>query len=361
LPISAVDTISLAFQHTKRQLLEPFRFGQWVRLAFVGLLAGELGSGSSFNFPSSFKGPHQPSGPGFPSIDPAILTAVIAVLVISGLVLFVVFTYISSVMRFILFDSVLVRECHIRAGWSRRQDPGWKLFLWHLGFGLVIFVTMVILVGIPALFAFANGWFRAPREHVAALVLTGIVVLLLLSVCAFVIAVVHVFTKDFVVPQMALEGIGAIEGWRRLWLMMQQDKGGYFIYALMKVALAIGAGIVVGIASFILIMVVAIPAVAMVLVGVTAGKTAGLTWNVFTITVAVVVGCAVLAIVMFLVSLLSVPVIVFFPAYAMYFFAPRYRPLSLALYPPPAPPFAAIGNIPPPEPPPFTPNPAPAG
>ena len=59
---------------------------------------------------------------------------------------------------------------------------------------------------------------------------------------------------------MALEGIGAIEGWRRLWAMMEQEKGGYAIYALMKVALAIGAGIVVGIASFMLIMALAIPA-----------------------------------------------------------------------------------------------------
>jgi len=361
LPISAVDTISLAFQHTKRQLAQPFRFGQWIKLAFVGLLAGELGSSGSFNFPSSFKGPHQVPGGGFPKIDPAILAGLIAVLVITGLIVFVVLTYISSVMRFILFDSVLTRECRIRAGWSPRQDAGWKLFLWQLGLMLVVFATMIILIGIPALFVFAIGWFKAPREHLAGLILTGIAVGAVFVVCMLVIAVVHVFTKDFVVPQMALEGIGAIEGWRRLWAMMEQEKGGYAIYALMKVALAIGAGIVVGIASFMLIMALAIPAVAMVLVAVTAGKTAGLTWNVFTITIAVVIGCVMIAILMFLISLLSVPVIVFFPAYAMYFFAPRYRQLSFVLYPPPAPPLAAPGSIPPPEPPPFTPNPAPAG
>jgi hypothetical protein len=143
--------------------------------------------------------------------------------------------------------------------------------------------------------------------------------------------------------------------------MIQQEKGGYAVYALMKVALAIGAGIVVGIASFILVMVFAIPVVGVVIVAVTAGKSAGLTWNPFTITIAVVVGCILIAILLFLISLISVPVIVFFPAYAMYFFAARYRQLALALYPPPAPPLPATGSIPPPEPPPFTPNPAPAG
>jgi hypothetical protein len=359
LPISAVDTISLAFQHTKRQLAQPFRFGQWLRLAFVGMLAGELGSGSC-NFSSPFRGGHQPV-PGFPKIDFAILAGLIAVLIVTGIILFVIFTYINSVMRFILFDSVLTRECRIRAGWSRRQDAGWKFFLWQLGLMFFVFGAMVILVGIPAMIAFANGWFRAPKAHIPALVLTGVVVVGFLLLATLAMVVVHVFTKDFVVPQMALEGIGAIEGWRRLWPMIQQELSGYAVYAVMKVLLAIAAGILVAIASFLLVVVLAIPAVAMLLVAVTAGKTAGLTWNVFTITIAVVVGCVLLAILMFLISLLSVPVIVFFPAYAMYFFAARYRQLALALYPPQAPPQPATATTPPPGPRPFTPNPAPAG
>jgi hypothetical protein len=56
----------------------------------------------------------------------------------------------------------------------------------------------------------------------------------------------------------------------------------------------------------------------------------------------VVVGCIVLAAFFYLVSLIAVPAIVFFPAYAIYFFAARYRPLSLVLYPlPPSPPSQA--------------------
>ena len=180
MPISAVDTITLAFQHTKRQLSQPFRFWQWTRLALVGLLAGEMGSGGGFNFPTSF--PRQTGSSrhfleqGFPKIDPAILGGLIAVLVIAGLVFMIVLMYVSSVMRFILFDSVLTRECHIRQGWTRRQEPGWKYFLWQLGFTLATLAGLAILLGIPAGFAFGMGWFNPPREHVAALVLSGIVV-----------------------------------------------------------------------------------------------------------------------------------------------------------------------------------------
>jgi len=87
----------------------------------------------------------------------------------------------------------------------------------------------------------------------------------------------------------------------------------------------------------ILAVILAIPTLGLGLVAVLTGKSAGLTWNVLTITVAVVVGCILLAIFLFLTALIAVPAIVFFPAYSIYFFAPRYRALSLALYPPPPP------------------------
>ncbi|MFI5106598.1 MAG: hypothetical protein ACHP79_16880, partial [Terriglobales bacterium] len=230
MPISAVDTIALAFQHTKRQLIQPFRFWQWTRLAVVGLLAGEMGSGGGFNVPSSF--PHQTGssrhllGSGLGSIDPALYAGLIAVLIVSALVFMVIMMYVSSVMRFILFDSVLAKECHIRQGWSRRQGPGWRYFLWQLGFALATLAGMVVLIGIPVALAFAMGWFTAPREHVVGLVLGGIVLFILVVSFFATIAVVHVLTKDFVVPQMALEGISAMEGWRRLWSMLQAEKSG---------------------------------------------------------------------------------------------------------------------------------------
>jgi hypothetical protein len=361
LPISAVDTITLAFQHTRRQLVQPFRFWQWTRLAVVGLLAGEMGSGG-LNLPSNFNIPQQGGshrhllGSGLGSIDPAVYAGLIAVLVVSALVFMVIMMYVSSVMRFILFDSVLAKECHIRQGWSRRQGPGWRYFLWQLGFALATLAGMVVLLGIPAALAFAMGWFTAPREHLVGLILGGIV-LFILAVASFVtIAVVHVLTKDFVVPQMALEGISAMEGWRRFWPMLQAEKGGYAVYVGMKIVLAIGAGIVIGIASLILALMVAIPVAGLVIGGVFAGKAAGWTWNAATITLAVVVGCVLVAALLYLLALIAVPAIVFFPAYSIYFFAPRYRALSLVLYPPPPGMMTTAG--PPEEPPPLMPAPA---
>ena len=360
MPISATDTISLAFQHTKRQLFQPFRFGQWTRLALVGLIAGEM-SGGGCNTNGNFHLPQQPSSSHFldlnwGAIDPALYAGLIAVLLTAGLVFGVILLYVSSVMRFILFDSVVASECHIRQGWSRRQVPGWRYFLWQIGFAIATFAGIVVLLGIPAALAFGMGWITHARDHVPGLVLGGIVLFFVIVAFAVTVAVVHVLTKDFVVPQMALEDIGPIEGWRRLWPMIQAETGGYAAYVGMKIVLAIVAAIIIGIASLILALAVAIPSVGLAVVAAISGKAAGLTWDAYTITVAVVVACILVAIFLYLIALIYVPATVFFPAYAIYFFAARYQPLRLVLYPSAQVATAAPTGGPPGEPPPLVPE-----
>jgi hypothetical protein len=193
------------------------------------------------------------------------------------------------------------------------------------------------------------GWFRNPGDHVLPLVLGGIFVFFVFFVVMVTILVMTVLTKDFVVPQMALENISAVEGWRRLLPMMKAEKGGYAGYIGMKIVLALGAAIVLGIVTTIAMIFMMIPVGAVGVAVVLAGKAAGMTWTLYTITAAVVAASIAFLIMMYIVSFLSVPGIVFFPAYSLYFLAARYPALSAVLYPAPpvaqAPPF-----LPPPEP-----------
>jgi hypothetical protein len=162
--------------------------------------------------------------------------------------------------------------------------------------------------------------------------------------------VVHVFTKDFVVPQMALENLSAFEGWRRLWAMLRSEKISYAGYGVLKLVLGIGGAIAVGILSVIVLVLLLIPFGGIGAIGVIAGKAAGFSWNVFTITAAIVVVSVFLLLLFYAVSLVSVPVIVFFPAYSIYFFASRYPPLARVIYPPPpAPPYSSPPILPTPE------------
>lgn len=350
--ISASEAVGPAFEHMKRQLLQPFRFGQWVRLAFVGLLAGELGSGGGggfhFNVPVRNRGHRNEQL--FPDHIPAwilehpwqfvgVVIAAIVVVAIIGTALL----YINSVMRFILFDSLITRECHIRAGWRRRKHEGFGLFVWQAAVSAIFLLATVLVIGIPVGGAWALGWFAHSREHILPLVLVGILLFLMLLFLAIVSAVVQVLTKDFVVPQIALEGIDPLEAWRRLLRMMRTEQTAYAGYIGMKVLLAIGAGIAMAIIGIAVLLMLLLPIAAFAIGTVLAAKAAGWTWTASTIGLAVVVGLILLAALTFLVSLVNVPTVVFFPAYSMYFFGTRYAPLAQLLWP--QPPDAGVGPL----------------
>ena len=139
-------------------------------------------------------------------------------------------------------------------------------------------------------------------------------------------------SKDFVVPQMALENIAVMEGWRRLWLWIKHEKGGYAGYIGMKIVLAIAVAIVLAIVTIVACLVLLIVMGAFGVAVYFGGKAAGWTWNPYTISLAVVLGCIALAILIFVAALISVPATVFFPAYSIHFFAPRYSQLASLLW-----------------------------
>jgi len=340
-PISAVDAISPAFQHTKKQLIEPFRASQWAKLALVGFLAGEVHSGGcsggNFQMPTRTSGGERFLELGLPAMNPVAYAALIALLVVAVLVLWVLFIYVNSVMRFVLFDSVVAKQCEIRQYWNRRQKPGLRYFAWQLLLFLAMMVGLTILVGIPATLALAVGWLKQSSQHMVPLILGGVLLFFLVTTFVVLWLIVLVFSKDFIVPQMALEDIGPMEAWRRLLPMLKSEKGGYAGYLGMKIVMSIGAAVIVGIAAMIIILLTLIPIGGVGAVLVLMGKSGGLHWNLYTITLAVVIGSFLLAFILYVVSLVSVPAIVFFPAYSIYFFAARYPALDAVLRPAPPP------------------------
>ena len=363
MPISCVDAIAPAFQHAKKQLLEPFRASQWLKLAVVGLFAGELPSGGcsggNFQIPTQTGGTHRLLAlPGLPQVHPALYAASILALFVAGFVLMMVLLYVNSVMRFVLFDSVVAKQCEVGSSWVRRQREATRFFGWKLLLIAVSVMGLTILVGIPAAIGFAAGWWNDPRQHLVPLILGGVVVFFLLLLFVLLLAVAQMLAKDFVVPQMALEGLSVTESWRRLLLMLKAEKGQYAGYVGLKIVMTIGAAVVFGIIDTIVILVVVIPIGGFGAITVLLGKTAGLTWNAYTITVAILAGCALVSLVLYAISLISVPAIVFFPAYSIHFFAGRYPLLDSLIHP--APPAAPV--LPPaPEPPPFLPSSEPIG
>ena len=166
----AVDTISPAFERTIKQLFKPFRLGHWLRLGVVSLLTWEF-SGGGFNFPGS-------SGPSDTSEELLAATPPVPIIIgatAAALILMLFLTYVASVFRFILFDSVLNDRCAIAEGWARWQRQGRSLFLWWIGFTAILIFIFPAFFGVPAGLAWVAGVFDAPGEHVVLLVIGGVV------------------------------------------------------------------------------------------------------------------------------------------------------------------------------------------
>ena len=65
------------------------------------------------------------------------------------------------------------------------------------------------------------------------------------------------------------------------------------------------------------------------------GKALGLTFNVTTISILVVMGGVVLTGILYLIALISTPAMVFFQSYVLHFLGSRYPALGAVVFPPP--------------------------
>jgi hypothetical protein len=374
-PVSAVDCVQPALQHTRAQLFTRFRFGQWSRLALVGILAAELHVGgcnfNGLNLP--FNHPRHPGREMLPSSSllsglPGFNSAHISEHIAQFLALFVVgafvaivagfvFLYLNSVFRFILFDSVLRRECSIGGGWQRWRRAGGRFFLWQIVFQFASWLVLGVLIGVPLVMALAAGWATDLKAHVGRIIVAAIFFFGVLFVFVLAAVVIQALAKDFLVPIMALEDLDFAEGWHRVMTMVRLETGRFVVYLLLKLVLSIAATILFSIVAIIPALLVVAPGVVAVL----AGKAAGMGWNVVTISLAIIFGSVLLLLLIYLIALVCVPGTVFFPAYALYFLASRYPILDALLNPTPVPPVAELpptaAEFPPPvEPPPLPPS-----
>jgi hypothetical protein len=362
--LSAVQAVTPAFEQTKHQLFKPFRFRHWLNLATVSLVTGEFiggGGGGGGWHGGGYSPPHRRGGgdsllvafahPSWERIKEFLPWILLGVAVL--IVLFLLWLYAASVYRFILFDSVLYNRCELREGWHRWKVHGSSYFLWMLALAMAVPAVLLVLVGTPVFLAWRAHIFDHPKEHLALLILGGTGLMLLLLAVLLCTAVVGLFAKDFVVPVMAMENLGVLDGWRRVLPMLGDEKMSYAGYVLMKIVLAVGSAIIFGIINLVALLMMLIP---IGILGVAAyffAKAAGLTWTLATMSLVVIAGGAVVFLIFYVIAFISAPAMVFFQSYALHFFGSRYPALGAVLFPPPPPPPSPVA--------PAEPLPLPAG
>jgi hypothetical protein len=336
-PLSAIDAVSPAFERTKRQLFQPFRLAFWLRMAIVALTTGEFygnsgWSGFHYAVPSS-RGSSHLGLPGLGLVTPNLeyLKRYLPWIVAAAVLLFVAlifWMYVSSVLRFILFDAVLTEQCQIKRDWRRWRSQGIRFFLWRICFSLAVIAALAILVAATALTALGSGAFANPRQHIALLVLGGIGVFIVLVCLMILAALIAMFARDFVVPVMALENLGVVDGWQRVMRMLNVEKGAYGGYVLMKIVLVVGSAILFGVLTLLAVIALLIPLSIAGYAGYAFAKSAALLWKTPVVMVCILFAEAALGLIFYTIAFVSAPAMVFFQAYAIHFLGSRYPVLE---------------------------------
>lgn len=341
--ISATDAVAPAIERTKKLLFVPFRFSFWWRMALVAMLTGQMGGNYNFNFPSNFgdysrskRSPDEllSSGPWqWPSSleEARTYLLLIAFVILLGVALVLALMFISSVFRFILFDSVLSGECRIREGWARRFAAGSKFFRWQLLYSGITGGSLFMIVGIPALLAWRAHLFENPSEHLVVLILGGFTLLFVLLVVMLALSAVGILVTDILVPMIAFEDVPVFDGLARIRQMFEENKKDYLVYLVMRFVLLIAVALVFGILAAIIMVILLVP---LALFGVAIGALLVAIGKMVALVVGIpLIVVAVLAL-LFVQALVMLPGAVFTKSYGMYWVGARYAPLRPYLYPP---------------------------
>ncbi len=244
MPLSVIDPIQRAIDHTQKVLFGPFDFGKWLGLGFCSFLAmlGE-GGGRNANMQNRIGG--GPGGGG-PDLQPVInwieenvllLVSIVAGVVIVSLAVWLLILWLSSRGRFMFLDGVVRDQGAVVDPWREFRREANSLLVFRIVLGIAGFLVMVLLLAACVLIA----WSDIQADQFGGMAMTALF-LGIFGILGFavVMGVVELFLKDFVVPVMYLQRIPTIEAWRVFSNeMLQGNIGTFALYVLIKILLAI--------------------------------------------------------------------------------------------------------------------------
>lgn len=347
--LSALEAVAPAMSRVRTMLFQSFRLGTWLKMGFIGLLGGGVVAGGG-NFgvrpPVEYQVPAHRPLPQNPiaeiqralhSIHVADYVHVILIAMMVGLALSLIFLYLFSRFRFVLFDSVITQQPVVGRGWRTYASQANRFFGFWLVFRLVQLGAIVLIIGIPLWNAYKSGALSGDGSMYVVLKLVATIALGALA-ASLVFAVISTLMKDFIMPIMALDNLTLGDSWSALWRVIASEPRAWAGYLGMKLLLAIGASIALLVVGTIAVLpgifLVGIPAGILAGIGVLVLKLASLA---AAIPIFVIAGVVAVAGVCCIYMLLTAPVSVFFASYAFYFFGGRYPKLGALLWPQPTP------------------------
>ena len=140
---SAPESIAPAIGHVKTMLFQPFDIGRWVTLGFVSFLAYLGQGGYSFNYSNPWSKDDQSTafirgGVSWAMDHRALTAAILFVVILIGLVLTVLFQWLSARGTFIYIDCAARNRAEVKRPWKEHREIADSFFFWRLIFGLCV-------------------------------------------------------------------------------------------------------------------------------------------------------------------------------------------------------------------------------
>lgn len=262
---AAVDAVEEALDETK-ELLLPFDWRLWAKIAVIALFASGIGGGIP-SFPGSGldTGVNPDTGGEAGDLPQAITdapvgmqtavqnspqTAIAAVLVLLLLGLILVFGALRSIFDFVLFQSLQTKEVRIRPYVREHARQGVRLFGFRIGFYALFLAGSAAVLG---------GAFIAPFS---------LLLLVPIALVGFVTwMVVAVFVKQFLPLIMLNRDVGVVEGVKQLYTVLRPQWKDAVAYIFVQFMLGIAVTIVGGLVAVVMLLPLALIAVPALLVG----------------------------------------------------------------------------------------------
>lgn len=248
-----IESIDEAAKRT-RELLLPFDLATWSKLALIVLLTG----GISFSFPGipgsgDYGGQQEMHQTGMDhpmsSFDtPSGMTGAFGAssLVMLGVAFFIglglVALFVSSVFEFIYYRSLLDEKVEIRENFSNNLSRGARYF----NFRVLYTMGLLILTGIGIGFAALNPLLIIP------------LILALIPVAPLLYAF-ETLVHDFVLLEMLQEEEKFMDALSKVYGYVRENTKETALYLVARIAVTLLAATAVGLGTFLVLMVLAIP------------------------------------------------------------------------------------------------------
>ncbi len=254
----SIDAIDASIKGTKKTLTQPFDFWKWIRLGIISVLIGNSGIGNGYNF-GNFNQRYTEKERALPQTGEIInqisqfwhqyqtyiligLAVIIFIILLFGL--------ISSIMEFVLVESLVTNVVTIRAYFRKYLRPGFNLFVIQTILG-IFFLSLFILAMVPILLPFLESPGAISFGKILVAIIWFIAVLLVLGTIGGIV-------RSFIslsIPLVMYEGIGVIAAIKKIIGKFKADWKQIIVYWVMRIILGLAAGIIVGIAALVLLIV----------------------------------------------------------------------------------------------------------